>query len=484
MDLQDKLSRTKAKLDAVSPSLCLAKWLQVTVHLQNGFNHSCHHPDVHQTPLDALAKDPSALHNTPFKKEMRRMMLKGERPPECQYCWRVEDTKGLHFSDRILKSSDTWAQPQLQKIVRMDPEKNINPTYLEVSFGNECNFRCVYCSPQISSSIWSSYEKHGPYVGRDSLDLLRKQGLAPLKTDQNPYVKAFWDWFPTLAPDLKVLRITGGEPLVNSNTFRVLDYLEKHPQPGLQLCINSNFGVPEHFFRKFLDKLSALTEEGKIGDFKMYTSVDGYGEQAEYLRAGLHYERLLDRVRVYLRELPWNLVFMVAFNALSVPRFPLLLQDMLKLNAEFPEMKKGEDGKRTVLDISHLWRPEYLSACTLSEFWKRKIPLICDFMEEHSQKKIGAPGFLEYETHKMNRVARWVENSSDSPSGNLNFDRSDFYQFTQQYEKREGKSFLTVFPEMEDYFFTCKDAFELHKENIGIPRELPRDLADELFGDK
>ena len=71
-----------------------AKWLQVTMHLQNGHTHSSHHPQTHKIPLEELRSNPTALHNTEFKKRQRRMMLNGIRPKECQYCWNVEDLGG------------------------------------------------------------------------------------------------------------------------------------------------------------------------------------------------------------------------------------------------------------------------------------------------------------------------------------------------------------------------------------------------------
>ena len=71
------------KINDVSPSFCIAKWKQVTLHLQTGHNHSCHHPTTHKIPLDELAANPSALHNTQFKKSQRKLMLEGARPKEC-----------------------------------------------------------------------------------------------------------------------------------------------------------------------------------------------------------------------------------------------------------------------------------------------------------------------------------------------------------------------------------------------------------------
>ena len=58
----------KQKLDEVGCGFCLAKWTQVTIHLQNGHTHSCHHPKTHKVPLEELEKNPSALHNTEYKK--------------------------------------------------------------------------------------------------------------------------------------------------------------------------------------------------------------------------------------------------------------------------------------------------------------------------------------------------------------------------------------------------------------------------------
>ena len=39
---------TKDKLDNVGCGMCLAKWTQVTLHLQLGHTHSCHHPKTHK----------------------------------------------------------------------------------------------------------------------------------------------------------------------------------------------------------------------------------------------------------------------------------------------------------------------------------------------------------------------------------------------------------------------------------------------------
>ena len=90
-DFLSAAEQIKQQLDRVSPSLCLAKWKQVSLHLPTGLNNSCYHPPLHQIPIQEIGRTPAALHNTAHKKQQRRMMLAGTRPAECQYCWNMED---------------------------------------------------------------------------------------------------------------------------------------------------------------------------------------------------------------------------------------------------------------------------------------------------------------------------------------------------------------------------------------------------------
>jgi len=123
----------KEKLDNVGCGMCLAKWTQVTLQLQSGHNHSCHHPRTHKISEKEILRNPSALHNSRYKKLRRREMLTGKRPAECDYCWNVEDNSDK-FSDRVFKSAESWSKPHLEEIVELDWREDYNPRYVEVAF--------------------------------------------------------------------------------------------------------------------------------------------------------------------------------------------------------------------------------------------------------------------------------------------------------------------------------------------------------------
>ena len=73
MENSDK-NYKKEILDKISPSFCAAKWYNATIWLGSGMTTSCHHPLPHKIDLEAIKKNPSAIHNTAQKKEQRRQM--------------------------------------------------------------------------------------------------------------------------------------------------------------------------------------------------------------------------------------------------------------------------------------------------------------------------------------------------------------------------------------------------------------------------
>ena len=106
-DYMKSAQEAKQRLDTVSDTMCLAKWMQTSLHLTTGMTNSCYHPPLHKINKDQIKHTPSKLHNTDHKKKIRRMMLEGQSPGECSYCWNVEDTGAM--SDRHYRSGEPWA---------------------------------------------------------------------------------------------------------------------------------------------------------------------------------------------------------------------------------------------------------------------------------------------------------------------------------------------------------------------------------------
>lgn len=440
------LEEKREKINNVSCSFCTAKWLQTTLLLQNGYNHSCHHPAPHKIPLKEIEADPAALHNSEYKKQQRAKMLNGERPKECGYCWKIEDLGNDYFSDRHYKTSDTWAWDRFEDIAKSNPQENVYPSYLEVSFSNACNFACAYCSPEISSKWMEDIKQNGEYPtkhGSHNLEYLKQSGKMPYKnSEHNPYVEAFWKWFPDALPHLKVLRITGGEPTMAKDTWKLLDYLIEHPRKDLDIAINSNLCVTDALIKKLILKINQLAEVGVKVD--VYTSLESTGAQAEYARDGLDYYTWIKNVESILKETKSTVAMMTTINILSLPTFldfMMCIMDLRKL------YNKSFDVNRIPLSINIMHWPPHLQCTLLDKDYRTNvantIESVCKTWLKYYTKEKYARLYLE-EFDQIQRLCDYLRNTESATEH-----RADFVRYIHAYDERRNKDFVDAFPQYQ-----------------------------------
>ncbi len=439
-------------MNEISPTFCLAKWHHTTIYLQTGETHSCYHPAPHKVPLEEIVIDPSALHNTNQKKHERLEMLNGGKPSGCNYCWNIEALGEDYISDRKERNSTIYTPERFQQIKDGDWDQNINPQYIEISFGNECNFKCGYCHPKHSSSYYKEIKDHGPYDmvknHRNDIDWFKIY-----EEEENPYVEAWWRWWPEVRKTLTILRITGGEPLLQQSTWRLLEDLEKNPLPNLELNINTNFGVKPVLIDRLVEKVNNLVNGKKIRDFKIFTSMDTWNEQAEYIRTGLDIDAWEKNLDTYLTKTGLPITFMITFNILTVTNFQSLLEKILEWRTKYNGNNQNK-WQRVRFDTPFLKEPLQYDMNILPKeqfmpYMYSHLQFIKDRMDDHDRTKFSD---LEYE--KFRRVVDYMQNTNYN-NEKINEGRKDFYQWFTEYDRRRGTDFIRVFPELKDFYYEC-----------------------------
>lgn len=459
--------KMKKKLNTVGPGFCLAKWEQVTLHLHNGTTHSCYHPIVHPVPISELKNNYKAIDNTKYKKQQRKMMLEGERPKECSYCWNIEDSDPENgISDRMIKSS-TIAPENFEKIKNHDWSKDYNPSYIEVSFGANCNFKCSYCSPLVSTTWMKEIKSFGPYkISNGShvhnLNYYKENDLLPIienSVDKNPYIKAFWDWFPELYPNLRTLRVTGGEPLMNKNSFKILDWVLNNPRPDLELCFNSNLNPPDILWDKFLNYLEKFRERKYVKNIILYVSIESWEKKAEYVRYGLNFEKFWNNMLQILNNFSEvQISIMGIYNALSITSFSTLLERVTEIKCKYNK----KDRWALYIDSPYLELPEFQSLNVLpTEFCLDNLNNQIKYMEKNSYKYVSNnKGYYESEICSLLNIVSWVKsNEKRIPKRSLKKKTlmSDFYMFFSEFDNRKKTNFLDTFPELGWFWKECKE---------------------------
>ena len=115
------------------------------------------------------------------------------------------------------------------------------------------------------------------------------------------------------------------------------------------------------------------------------------------------------------------------------------------------------------IDIPYLRHPTVLDAqiCSDEMVDDHLIPLM-NYMAENTIDNSWSrhQGFEIYEMEKLRRIVvhrLYYKKKSDPSRLDIDIQRSGFYDFVNDLDKRNGTNFVEVFPEMTKFYELCKD---------------------------
>jgi organic radical activating enzyme len=401
--------------------------------LGSGETSSCHLPPVHKIDPDQILLDPAKLHNTDHKIKMRQLMKDGHKPSECDYCWKIESMGSDYISDRVFKSLQ-FTPEEMQSWFDKPADARIIPPTLEVMFDRTCNFACSYCNANFSTTWERDIKKHGNYD-------LETSGGGAFKHDgtvnncyektENPYIKAFWEWWPELSKELRTLRVTGGEPLMSTDVWKLIDLFAEEKYL-FELGINTNLGAK----KSIIDRLIERSHD--INNLTLFTSMETTGAQAEYIRDGLDYESWCDNVERILGESNVKrIVVMMTINALCLFNITDFMDQVM--------VWKQKYRNRISMSINFLRFPAFQSLTVLPDNLREKSH---QQLSDWYQANRDDPNLMFTEKSDIERLISYVDviETPHSYDTDLEKNRSDFKKFYTQYSSRRNKP-IDVFPE-------------------------------------
>lgn len=432
-------------LDTKSASFCAAKWYNATIWLGSGQTTSCHHPPAHQVSVEQVEKNPRALHNTDQKKQDRAQMQAGERPAGCEYCWKIEDMGVDAVSDRVYKSK-IYPIEALDEAYKTPTTQDVNLRTLEIAFDRTCQFACSYCNPAFSSTWVKDIRNNGAYTnlvsdGRNHFTHAHDGSQLYRFGESNPYVEAFFKWWESdLHKTLQELRITGGEPTMSGDLWKLIDWFKANKgRSQTRLAINSNLGMDRLRLFEFRDALK------DIPHVEIYTSNEAYGAQAEYIRDGLDYDLWMHNVQELLEHDHIRAVHvMCTINALCLDSLDTFLDQLVRLKQVY-----GRERVNFTLNILRF--PSFQSALVLPDhlklYYRNRLII---WLDKHRNQTY----MHEHEINHMDRLINYLDrvNSPHSEAFDLPKLWNDFKQFYTQYDHRRGKSFENTFHSLTDWY--------------------------------
>ena len=432
-------------IDIKSESFCGAKWYNATIWLGSGQTTSCHHPLPHAIDVTELATNPKALHNTAQKKLERGQMQTGERPSGCEYCWKIEDMEKDSISDRVYKSV-IYSDADLERAYRTPSGDDVDLQTLEIAFDRTCQFACSYCNPAFSTTWVKDIGKNGPYAnlvsdGRNHFTHTHDSSQLYKFGTVNPYVEAFHKWWDTdLHRTLKELRITGGEPLMSAETWKLIEWFKTNKgKSKTRLAINSNLGTDVD-----IDRLLAAVDDVEVD---LYTSNESMSPQAEYIRDGLVFDDWANNVERLLDSGQFRgLHVMCTINALCLDSLDSFLEMVYNWKLEY-----GQDSINFSLNILRF--PSFQSPLVLPDDLRTQYK---ERLQQWHDEHIEGTFLHEYELNQLKRLIDYLDivKTPHAGAAEQSVLQRDFKAFYTQYDVRRGKNFTETFPALVEWYDT------------------------------
>ncbi len=282
-----------------SGSFCIYPFTHLATKTEGTFKLCCRsEPIAHVDSSSALE-----TWNGEIYRRVRRQMLNGERPPECDDCWRLEDVGTRSMRQRAGNPSfrdSRWNRHShvLQSCAE-DGTMSITPKTLEMKVSNVCNLKCRMCSP-IDSTSWASewpevedlHKVHNTWA----YETAREYGLS-----QKPKLAGFednakwWSEFDEMIEHLELVEFAGGEPLIDPIHYRILKLMARRGG---------------HIRLKYSTNLTKLSCQGtqvfdlwkQFAGVSVYASVDGVGAVYDYIRTGTTFSKIERNLKLLQAE--------------------------------------------------------------------------------------------------------------------------------------------------------------------------------------
>lgn len=472
MDIKSMKEWKIKNLDSKSPSFCGSKWYNASLWLSQGWTTSCHHNPPHAIDIEAIKNNPRAMHNTPIKKQERKMMQEGLKPKNCQFCWTMEEVDPDGLADRTWTSwGGMMTEKQLNDAFVQSHETDYDLTYLEIVFDRTCNLGCSYCAPTISTTWARDIRQNGPYLDlpTDHRNHYVDSGDSWIKYnygDENPYADAFFRWWDeSLHKTIKQVRISGGEPMMSGHTWKLLSWLaDNADKADCRIEMTTNLAYDQDTLKRFLDMCSKISVP-----IWVYTSGESTKAKMEYVRDGIDWDLWNNNIDMVLNSgVIANTGICGTLSAISADGFVDFLYWLLDRKKNAPA--NPNNSSSLMLSVNPVRFPTFQNIVVLpSEIRQSCSKDIQDFLSLPEVSK----WFLPIEIDHIDRFAKYLNSvemphqekyihhdsevyAKENTSMDLRALQQDFRSFFEQYDQRRGKKFVDTFPNLSSWYQSIK----------------------------
>jgi hypothetical protein len=179
-----------------------------------------------------------------------------------------------------------------------------------------------------------------------------------------------------------------------------------------------------------------ISASKKFKKFDLYTSGEGYGAHAEFIRWGLDYDLWRNNLIRFANEGQYSMIHvMMTISALSIWSITEFMTDILELRKKF-------NGHQFHMSLNLVRFPSFQNLNVLPENLKQA-------QADRIQTWLStAVGLSSSETNQIERIIAYLRNvnRSQEDTDSQENKQHDLKSFTRQYADRKNINLSTVFP--------------------------------------
>lgn len=388
----------KKEIVKYSNTACKKLWNHLYVGTDGNINPCC--VADHRFPLGNINTDSiNNIIHSEKSNQLRTWMSQGYRPVACQTCYVQEDNNIL--SHRL----------------ECDPNKQIiGIKNVDIRINNICNFKCRMCNEYYSSAIQQETIK---IYGKDA-KLGHEQNL--LTTSSSQEKNSQFDAIdPYITNQLERIDFAGGEPLITSEHYRILDKLIDIKHTNLHLNYTTNLSMLTY------KNINVIDYWNQFSNVSVGASIDASGAVAEYVRHGTIWTDIVENIDIIKKHAPH-----VCLRITSIVSF-LTIENLIKLQTKWIDEKLFN---AIDLRLRVLITPNYLSPAVLPS---------------HHKKRLSNAILKHIDTlDEIKLITQWQDILSFMMNNDYTHTLNDFVQRTHLLDTHRNESFVNIFPEFED----------------------------------
>lgn len=193
-------------------------------------------------------------------KEVRDLVLQGNRVAECESCYLQEDKKLISRRQRLIKDFVSKKDKVDLAIKQHIAGEIPDPIYYDLRYSNLCNLECQMCDSLQSSAIAERQNKEVIFL-KSELDI-------------------------KINREAERIYLAGGEPFLIKSFSKLLSNVDNK---NCEIVVNTNATI---LTKHLLDELK------KFNNVSFFVSIDGYGSVNEKIRKNSVWSDIVKNIKI------------------------------------------------------------------------------------------------------------------------------------------------------------------------------------------